>query len=225
MSTYKLASSVSSLGILLIFTAIIVAQSTFVGHNCESYDFGVHFISELGNHEKNKFYFLLNYGFMIVSLSFIPLTFLLGRYTESKLGRIASITGVIAMLAIFAVGCIPENQRYAHLIAAVSFFSISAIMSGMFAFLSWNKNNKLNKFLFFPSLLPVLLFILFLFYPKTELNNITADPTYVRPNIVWLAVLEWSYFLTMSLWVLCASYFLWKAADDKEKPLELNIQH
>ncbi len=212
MSVYKIASSISSIGILLIFTAIIIAQSSFSGYQCEGYDFTMHFISELGNPNKSEFHFLLNSGFMIVSLLFIPMTLLLGKYTESKLGKIAGHVGIVAMLAIFAVGCLPETIYVPHLIAAGAFFTISTIMACMFAYLSL-KNHKMSKWLFIPSIIPVLLYISFLCYPKTVLVNISADPyNYQRPSIVWLAVLEWSYFLAMSLWVLCASRFLWKAS-------------
>ncbi len=222
MLTYRLASSASALGILLIFTAIIIAQSTFMGYHGESYNLGMHFISELGNPFKNKFYFLLNVGFMIASAMFIPMTLQLGKHTGCRLGRLASYIGVVAMIAIFLVGCIPETNHQPHFIAAISFFTISSIMSGLFAFLSL-KNDKLSNYLFVPSLLPVVLFIIFLIYPKTELNNITADPqNYIRPKIVGLAVLEWAYFFAMSFWVLCASHFLWKAGNNhqaKEKTL------
>ncbi len=210
MSVYKLASSFSSLGILLILVVIMITQASFIGNCGEEYSFGVHFISELGNPNKSEFHFLLNIGFMVISILFIPMTFLLGKYTDSKWGKIAGIIGVFAMLSVFAVGSFPETNYIPHFIAAISFFTISAITTAVFAGLSLSKKNKLKRTLFLPSVIPVILYLTFLIYPKTELLNIQADPYYARPEIVWLAVFEWLYFFTMCFWVLCASFTLWK---------------
>ncbi len=144
---------------------------------------------------------------------FFPSVIMLSYRTKSKVGYLAGFIGFLAMIALFMVGVLPEHFLRNHTIAAFSFFILGAIAVGLFSLLGyWNKN--LHKGLIIPSALPFILFVIFLVYPKTELHNITSDPHhYIRPNIVGLAVLEWLFFLTMSIWIVSISIFLLRVND------------
>lgn len=224
MKPYRIAASMSTTGIVLIFTLIIISIPTFSGAHGNDYSFTQCFISELGNPYKNDQYYLLNYGLIAVSILFMPMMFMLSKHTESMTGRVAGVIGFMAMIALGCVGILPEHDPLNHKIAAFSFFTLASIALGIYAVMSI-RNKNLDNWLFIPKFAPVLLFIIFLFYPKTELINITSDPwNYIRPNIVWLAVFEWLFFLTMSIWVLCVSYFLWRKTVISEQLPVVNEQ-
>lgn len=207
---YKIISFLSTVGIILIFTLIILSFPYYDGFLGEEYNFLQHFISELGNPYKNTRYYYLNYGFMALGFLFTPLMLLIGYHSQSKWGYLIAVIGFLAVVALSLVGYLPEHKLRNHTIAAFTYFTLGSISVGLFSFHSL-KNPRFNKWLFIPSLFPAILFIFFLFFPKTELHHITSDPHhYVRPDIVWLAVLEWLFFLTMSFWVLCVSLFLWR---------------
>lgn len=210
MFWYKTTSLIATIGILLIFTIIIISFPHYVGFLKEDYSFQQHFISELGNPYKNKQYHLLNYGFMVIGFLFIPKGIMLSYHTRSKIGYLAGVFGFLAMLALCLVGYFPEHHVDIHTPIALTFFALASLSVLIYSILSLT-SSRMNTWLFIPSLLPALLFTIFLFYPKIELKNIVSDPfNYVRPDIVWLAVLEWLFFVSMSFWVLCSALFLWK---------------
>jgi hypothetical membrane protein len=210
MKPYRIAASMSTTGIVLIFTLIIISIPSFTGAQGCDYSFAQCFISELGNPYKNNHHYLLNYGFIAIGILFMPMIVVLSKHTETKTGRVAGIIAFLAMLALSCVGIIPEHNPLNHKIAAFSFFTLVSVALGIYAVMSI-RNKNLDNWLLIPKLIPILLFMIFLVFPKTELINISSDPwNYIRPDIVWLAVFEWLFFLTMCIWVLCVSYFLWK---------------
>jgi len=207
---YKLASLLSTIGIVLIFTLILLSLPHFKGFQGEEYNFLQHFISELGNPYKNARFYFLNYGFIAISFSFMPMMIVLAYHNKTKLSYVAGVIGFLAIIALGLVGYLPEHYLRNHTIAAFTYFTLASISVALFSILSL-RNNRMEKWLFLPSILPTLLFLFFLCFPKTELHNITSDPHhYQRPVVVWLAVLEWLFFLAMSFWVLCVSLFLWR---------------
>lgn len=212
MNLYKISALLSLLGVGLIFTLIMFSYPHYIGFLGEDYSFAQHFISELGNPYKNDKHYLLNYGFIIIGLLFIPMIISLAYHTQNKIGYIAGFLALLGMIALCLVGFVPEHHVKWHTPIALIFFALTSCSVLIFSILSLT-HERIPRFLFLPSILPAILFTIFLFYPKTELYNIVGDPWhYVRPDIVWLAVFEWLFFLTMSFWIICVSIYLWNTS-------------
>ncbi len=85
------------------------------------YDFGGHYLSDLGVREGA---FAFNIGVMTAGLITIPFAWgMWNTLREHILGKLGSLVCALAGISLFLVGVFPEDQVPTHYIVSVSFFA------------------------------------------------------------------------------------------------------
>ena len=116
------ASYIGQAGIFILLLSVLIAASSYVGKQNETYSFLNHFISELGEKGVSKFAYIFNGGLILggacISFFMLGLAMHIGNSWGLILGAIGLVTGVSATL----VGVFPMNQLEIHTLIANTFF-------------------------------------------------------------------------------------------------------
>jgi len=116
------------LGTLIIVLGIATSALRYQGKQGEHFSLLNHFISELGEVGVSRSAGLFNLGMILGGLILVPYMIGLGFRFASLTGWLGSAAGVVATLAVAAVGIFPVNNLPAHVRAAMTYFRSGLIM-------------------------------------------------------------------------------------------------
>jgi hypothetical membrane protein len=203
------------LGTLIIILGIGTSALYYQGKQGERFSLLNHFISELGEVEISRSASLFNLGMILGGLTLVPYMVGLGFRFDSLAGWLGSATGVIAVLAVAAVGIFPVNNLAAHVRAAMTYFRSGLIMVFFFALAILFQGASLHPIPQTANMLSVLAFLpyaAFLFlsgrrYDQNQAEALDPQMESVRPRISLLPILEWAVFFTTILWLFGMALF------------------
>lgn len=155
-------------------------------------------------------------------LLFAPVFYALSLYFRTRLGWTATAFGLTALVAASAVGLFPMDHIEHHLVAALLFFISWVSAAALFTVAFWQDKNRYSMLLVAIGTAALIPCALLLVFPKDSLiAAIRAtqhhEPFY-RPDIWWLAVMEWMVVFWMWLWMLACALFVWSARDRTPSP-------
>jgi len=204
------------LGTGLIILGIGTSALRYQGQRAERFSLLNHFISELGEVGISPTANLFNLGMILGGLTLLPYMIGLGFWFDSLAGWLGSATGVVAVLAVVAVGIFPVNNLTAHIRAAMTYFRTGLIMVLFFALAIIFQpagHKPIPQAANVLSLLAFIPYAGFLFLSGRRYNQNQAealDPHMEseRPRISLLAILEWAVFFTTILWLFGMALFI-----------------
>ena len=203
------------LGTLIIILGIGTSALHYQGKQGERFSVLNHFISELGEVGISPSAGLFNLGMILGGLTLVPYMVGLGFWFDSLAGWLGSATGVVAVLAVAAVGIFPVNNLAAHVRAAMTYFRSGLIMVFFFALAILFQPASLHPIPQTANMLSVLAFLpyaAFLFlsgrrYDQNQAEALDPQMESVRPRISLLPILEWAVFFTTILWLFGMALF------------------
>lgn len=207
VSREKIMYQAPVLGYLgVFFLAVSLAIVIFTYENSRySYSIFNHFISELGHTVDSPFYIVFGAGLCIASIFNIVLVMGLAYYLDNKWSIWAMRIGIFSGLSGFAVGLLPGDlYKIYHLIAALMFFFGSLVTVTLFAFaIHKDGDNKVPKWYIIPSLVMVVVSVVFLSLPKGEVQKFLANrEIFQRPSLWLVPFFEWLVLITLMLWMI-----------------------
>jgi hypothetical membrane protein len=223
-ATFQKLTAVSGLvGCAIILIGVLLAMSVYEGLDCETYNLGNHFISELGDRRISARSWAFNNGVM---LSSICLTFFSFGFASSQKGWLRPFVGLIGLVtgvSFFFVGVYPEDDIHPHLLAAMTFFHSALIMvffsTGQTLFA---KHRIHPRWMVVPGAITAIIFAAFVLWPADIVRSWLKDPVhFVRPSFWWHTTLEWACFFSIILWMICAALLLYKQAASAHKANEI----
>ncbi len=188
----------------------VFAAAFYRGKKGERYSPFNHFISELGELGVSKFARVFNLSLILSGLALIPASLSLGMILPGLLAKLGMLAGVICAVSLALVGAFPMNEIKPHGKAAISYFRTGLAMVILFslaiAFQSGD-GATLSRWYALAGLPPILAFTSFLIligqkYKEDEKEDPLATDGVQRPKFWYLAVVEWSIFLSVLLWFL-----------------------
>ena len=204
------------LGTLIIILGIGTSALRYQGKQGERFSLLNHFISELGEVGVSPSASLFTLGMILGGLTLLPYMIGLGFRFASLAGWLGSATGVVAVLAVAAVGIFPVNNLTAHIRAAMTYFRAGLVMVICYALAILFQPAGPGTLPQAANVLSLLAFIpyagfLFLSGRRYDQNGSEAlDPQMEseRPRISLLPILEWAVFFTTILWLLGMALFI-----------------
>ena len=204
------------LGTGLISLGIGTSTLRYQGKRGERFSLLNHFISELGEVGISPSAKLFNLGMILGGLTLLPYMIGLGFWFDSLAGWLGSATGVVAVLAVAAVGIFPVNNLTAHTRAAMTYFRTGLVMVIFFALAIIFQPAGHKPIPQAANVLSLLAFIayaafLFLSGRRNDQDRVEAlDPHMEseRPRILLLPLLEWAVFFTTLLWLFGMALFI-----------------
>lgn len=204
-------------GIILI-TGIYLSKISYIGIHGETYSFLNYFISELGwrKYAPSSQYF--NWGLVVSCVFCMPLFCALGCHIRTRLGYAAMLCGISMLGAGAAVGLLPADNPTPHIIAALIFFWLYLFTMVLFTMAfapPWNKTPSIPMMI--AGIVCCVVAVAFLVFLSGDrdihaaVKAIKGLGNFQRPQIWWLAILEWLIAVSGSLWaatsmiVLCRS--------------------
>lgn len=212
----KLTYQCGFTGIAIILIATLLAALTF--QDTEGYPYSLlnRNISDLGKPMVSTLAWVFNGGLMIGGLFLVGFMVGLSLCVGNSGMRFVALTGVIATVAVIFVGIFPVTQFYYHRNAAMTFFIGGSLTFALFTLMILvTDQHRFARWLALPSLAATLAFALFLSLPLYLYENplqayVLGPPGPDRP-IFWLPLLlEWLVFVTVALWVLLFSAYLYQ---------------
>lgn len=209
----SLAAGLAIAGGIILSAGIIASMMSYGGIHSESYSLANHFISELGWRKAAPLAPFFNWGLVIGCIVCLPMMCALGRHLRTHLGYAGMLCGIFMLIAGASAGLFPMDNMKPHLVAAFCFF-----WSYLFAmvFFSMAFSPSLNKNSSIPMVAAgiacCIVAVTFLAFPKQSVVSAIRDLRgFQRPQIWWLAMLEWLVLVSAWLWgttailVLCRS--------------------
>lgn len=173
-----------------------------------------HFVSELGWISRSPLAPVFNGSVAVGSLFFAPVMWALGLHFHTRLGYIAAGCGLASIAAASAVGWLSMDDIQPHLMATLLYFCAWLATVSLFtrAFCQ-EKSSKGSRIMVALGLLSILSCLLLLACPKnsliTAIQAIQRHEPFYRPEIWWLAVIEWVVVFCMWLWIAAVTTLLW----------------
>ena len=197
------------LGTLIIVLGIATSALRYQGKQGEHFSLLNHFISELGEVGVSRSAGLFNLGMILGGLILVPYMIGLGFRFASLTGWLGSAAGVVATLAVAAVGIFPVNNLPAHVRAAMTYFRSGLIMVFFFALAILFQPAGFHPIPQTANMLSVLAFLpyaAFLFlsgrrYAQNQVEALDPQMESERPRILLMTILEWAVFFTTILWL------------------------
>jgi hypothetical membrane protein len=198
------SSYVGQAGICIILLSALIAGTSYVGKQNETYSFLNHFISELGEIGVSPLAHIFNGGLilggLLTSFFMLGLAIYIGRSWGVGLGIIGLVTGISVSL----VGIFPMNQLAIHILVANTFF-----YAGLLTTLAYNlyvissHQPRLPKVTALTSGITMLAFAMFIWFLPTspEDGQGISEILKNRPEIWALPILEWLVFLCVMGWI------------------------
>ena len=198
------ASYIGQAGIFILLLSVLIAASSYVGKQNETYSFLNHFISELGEKGVSQFANIFNGGLILggacISFFMLGLAMHIGNSWGLILGAIGLVTGVSATL----VGVFPMNQLEIHTVIANTFFYGGLLVAlGYTLYVLFSPKPRLPKITALTGGLTMLAFAAFVWFlpaPLEDGQNI-HEILKNRPKVWMLPILEWVVFLCVMVWI------------------------
>lgn len=203
------------IGVIILLSGISTSVRAHSQLNSEGYSFANHFVSELGWHERSPKADYFNWSLGIFFILSLPLITILGFQIRTPLGVAATVCGVYMLLAGVAVAIFPMDHPQlpttkAHLRAASAFFPAFLVTMALFtaAFLS-HKEKAVRTLMVFAGLVCIVFALSFLLIPKDSIGRLMKNiEQFQRPQIWWLAAVEWGILGSGLLWGMAAAAVL-----------------
>lgn len=189
------------LGVFLIAAGMVVSAGTFHG----MYAPWNHFVSELGNYQKST-------GAAVYNLCLIAggSALVIPARRIRRLSGFASTSLLCAIICLVLSGFLSENVLVPHVILAFilfTFLGMSVFLVGVAVFNDVHLPCRWRVLA--SSVLAIAVAFLFLISPKDRLLDIIRGaPTGKRPEFWCLATMEWSFVISVFIWVMALSAFL-----------------
>ncbi|MCH2508131.1 MAG: DUF998 domain-containing protein [Dehalococcoidia bacterium] len=198
------ASYIGQAGIFILLLSVLIAATSYVGKQNETYSFLNHFISELGEKGVSQFAYIFNGGLILggafISFFMLGLAMHIGNSWGLILGAIGLVTGVSAAL----VGVFPMNQLEIHTAIANTFFYGGLLVAlGYTLYVLFSPKPRLPKITALTGGLTMLAFAAFVWFlpaPLEDGQNI-HEILKNRPKVWMLPILEWVVFLCVMVWI------------------------
>ena len=198
------ASYIGQAGIFILLLSVLIAATSYVGKQNETYSFLNHFISELGEKGVSQFANIFNGGLILggacISFFMLGLAMHIGNSWGLILGAIGLVTGVSATL----VGVFPMNQLEIHTVIANTFFYGGLLVAlGYTLYVLFSPKPRLPKITALTGGLTMLAFAAFVWFlpaPLEDGQNI-HEILKNRPEIWTLPILEWVVFFCVMVWI------------------------
>ena len=176
-------------------------------HGREGFSFLNHFMSELGRYGvASPWAVVYNSGLFIGGALLVLFIFGCGWHFRSRLGLAAALCGILSALACSLLGFFTLNRLVSHLMVAYAFFFSWPLTVGLFTLLiCLEQRTKWSRPLVVLGSISFVLFVIFLALPFViGLKNIWAIDLrhYVRPDVLFPAVLEWTMFFSVIAWIV-----------------------
>lgn len=215
MSMYRIRKAtylVGFVGALAILLASFLTAWMYSGRAGQPYSVLNHFVSELGEIGISEWASLFNVGLIVGGIAFtlfvIGLTLQLNSWWRFPFVAIGVVSGISGAL----VGFIPMNNLEPHISVAMTFFNTGWMAVGVFSlYVLLGKKPQFPRWFVIPGLFAVICFITFLNLlnvPYDNLQGMLSAPL-TRPTLFPLAFVEWLVIITVLIWVLLVSAYLW----------------
>jgi hypothetical membrane protein len=197
-------------GIVIVLFTSGLAALRYRGRKGERYSPLNHFVSELGEVGISVMARWFNLGLILGGLLLLPFILGLGGALRTWLGWLGTAAGVVAALALAAIGAYPMNNLENHARAAMMYFRAGLAMVFFFGLaILFQPEGRVVV----PRLANVLSLMAFASYssfllllrPRPEDSSFEAlDPEGETERLrIWLLpVVEWVLFCATVLWVL-----------------------
>ena len=225
------------LGTLLFIGAVFIAAYAYVGADGETFSFFRHYVSELGRYSVSPQALTFNVLIIIGAFLMVPFFIELGQFLATSASKFMSSMGIITAVSIAFIGAFSMDTPAYHKRAATVFFLASFIAFLTFALetLSHLEHGEhvpvLTLVLIGIHQLVSFLFLGVLVADWSSLDHILFQPaTFVRPQVWWMATMEWGIFLGLmvlfmglSLEMLIANLSLpkWEIIEQRQPTREL----
>jgi hypothetical membrane protein len=204
------SSYLAILGIGIVIFASGVAALDYRGARGERYSPLNHFVSELGELAVSSRARLFNLGVILGGLLLLPFILSLAWKLDSWLGWLGMLAGVIAALALSAVGLFPMDNLERHTRAAMTFFRAGLVMVFFFGLaILFQPGDQIvvPKSANLLSLLAGISYASFLSLTRPKpaddsFESLDPNREKERPRIWHLAIVEWILFFATVFWVL-----------------------
>ena len=194
-------------GAAAVSACSLLAALAYQGRGGESYSIFNHFISELGESGVSSLDWLFNLGLLAGGILFLPFILGLSLALPGWLSKLGGVAGVVAAISLAGVGIFPMNNLEPHILAAMTYFRSGLVTVLLFALaiqLQPEGRLVLNKWANLASLVAVICYAFFLIFMQIptgrESSNLDLSWMVSRPDVLPLAILEWSIFFSTILW-------------------------
>jgi hypothetical membrane protein len=211
------------LGSSIIMIGFLIPGLVYRGLENQTYSIVNYFVSELGYVGMSQLSWLFNISLIIGGTLLAIFLIGLSKVINTNLAKIACIIGVISAIATSFVGIFPMNTLIPHFIAAMTFFyggMVTVVLYTIVIFKDAEEN--------FPKLYGLLGIVIFIFFfifnfiPLDAINGLdladfesvfnnemgTINMDAVRPNIWYMALMEWLVTLGVVIWMFILSLHL-----------------
>lgn len=210
--TRKITYTAGFIGSLVILLAAFFTGLVYTGRSGQPYSVFNHFVSELGELGIAEGASLFNISLIIGGIAFtvfvIGLTLQIQSWWRYPFVAIGVVSGIFGTL----VGFIPMNNLESHISVAMTFFNTGWMAVGVFSlYVLFGKKPQFPRWFVIPGLFAVMCFITFLNLlnvPYDNLQEMLSAPL-TRPTLFLLAFVEWLVIITVLIWVLLVSAYLW----------------
>lgn len=214
--TAFIALACATAGNALLIVGILTAVLLHPGDATGPFHVRNHFVSELGWSSRAPLAWLFNAAIAVGSLLFIPVVYALHAYFRTRLGLIATVFGIGALLFASAVGLFPMDAISSHLVVSTLFFVGWMIAVALFTVAFFREaTGKERPTMVATGIAALGSCLLLLFSPKDSLvaaiHAVQRNEFFHRPGIWWLAVVEWGVVLCAWMWMLAATAVVWNA--------------
>ena len=208
--TYRRFAALCGLaGPAVLAIGSIVPALAYRGRFGETFTPLNHFVSELGEVGVSALAPVFNTSLVASGLLLAALVVAAGRELRTGLGWVATAFGVVAALSCSAVGLVPMDDLYPHLMVANGFFFGGMIAVGLFsAAVARDPRRSLPRWLALPGLVAFACFLAFVPLPWVAGFEALRDfdlASFVRPDVWSVAILEWLVLASVLGWVVCVA--------------------
>lgn len=197
------------LGPSFVFLGSIISSIGIPNYSIMNY-----FVSELGNNT-NPLALLFNICLTVGALCNFMLMMNLEGFTKTTYNWIGVRIAMFSSLCVALVGVFPMTNILPHVIFAFSFFLTGMFAMGFVTVGIWrDKSNSVRKWMIIPSLLVIISFILFLFYPSESYTEVYAGDLSIftmsavdRPVFWSVTFFEWMILLLLNGWIMFIGFY------------------
>jgi len=206
----NILNAIAILGVLTVLLTSGIAALRYRGAQGERYSPLNHFVSELGELSVSDAARLFNLGLVIGGLLLIPFVTGLGWLLGSVLGWLGTLAGLVAALALVAVGVYPMDGLEKHALAAMTFFRAGLVMVLFFGLAIQLQPDGQAVVPKAANLLSLGAFISYASFLSLTRPKPEEDPESIldpedeteRPRVWLLPLVEWILFFATVFWVL-----------------------
>ena len=208
-------------GVVVILLGALITSLAYEGREGQAYRFVNHFVSELGEVSVSRLAWVFNGGLILGGVGIILFMIGLARLMPSWFRYIFGIVGLTTGISGTLVGVFPMNQLQPHIQVAMQFFNMGLLAMTLFSlYVLFARQRTFPRWFVMPGILATASFAAFLYFPTPDDISGGMPTTQAliitnRPDVWWLAIMEWSAVLAVLGWVLLVSLYLWTQARHK----------